>query len=222
MIYLESHHKKIEPIELKRLVEFVLDQNFEHHLNNVLEKNYQTSLIALYKEELIYSKNSEIFIAKDEFDNIVGSIRVLKWNGIDRLPLEKIFNINIRYQEWGTGLNSIFHIGRLAIRKEVRNLNLFKKLMMCAIKPVCSHPNGIAFAECDVKLLKTLNLLGIETIIIGSSINYLGSETIPIALKTQGLLDFYYKNIAIISSAESLLGNHSNVGLPKSLVFYHQ
>src|SRR5690606_16427117 len=127
-----------------------------------------------------YFKNSKVYVAKEFSGNIIGSIRSLKWNYVDILPIQKIFNIDpIIYSN--NLLNSeIWHIGRFAIKKEIKDRSLFKRLMVCAIHPICQKKNNIAFAECDSKLLRVLNILGIQTNVVGDSINYLGSETIPI------------------------------------------
>ena len=50
--------------------------------------------------------------------------------------------------------------------------------------------NSIAFAECDSKLLRVMNLMGIKADVIGDSINYLGSETIPVSMNYEGLKGF--------------------------------
>ena len=56
-------------------------------------------------------------------------------------------------------------------------------------------------AETDSKLLKVMNTLGIETVRLGHSINYLASETIPVYSSKNGLLLFYnhYENLYIAS-----------------------
>jgi hypothetical protein len=71
---------------------------------------------------------------------------------------------------------------------------MFKKLMVHAVTPICKEKDSVAFAECDSKLLRIINFLGIETRVIGKSVNYLGSETIPISISAQGLSRFYHKN----------------------------
>ena len=71
--------------------------------------------------------------------------------------------------------------------------------MMYAITPICKDKNSVAFAECDSKLLKVMNLMGIKTEIIGDSINYLGSETIPVSMNYEGLKGFYDANRYLFS-----------------------
>lgn len=70
--------------------------------------------------------------------------------------------------------------------------------MVCAIAPLCRKKRGLAFAECDSKLLRAMKLLGIKAKVLGKSINYLGSETIPISLDYEGLKEFYHQNKKLI------------------------
>lgn len=175
--------------QLPDLAEFVVKQNYEHHTDESYPSGYRRKINVIYQEELNYFENSKIYLAKDPTGLSVGSIRVLKWNGFNLLPLQKLFDVSIEYP----GDYSVWHIGRFAIHRGVRNLDLLKKLMICSIHPVCQNCNSIVYAECDKKLLRTLSTLGIEAIPIGKPINYLGSDTIPIKISYSGLIDFYTK-----------------------------
>lgn len=199
MILAKNYLEKLRTEEIINLSKFVVNENFKHHSGNALPKDYENDIQSIFKEELNYKKNAEIFVYKNYSGNIIGSIRVLEWNYIDVLPIQKIFNINPLLVIGGRPLNAIWHIGRFAINKEVSDINLFKKLMICAITPICKHKGNIAFAECDSKLLRILTLLGIESTIVGDSINYLGSETIPISMSCDGLIKFYNKNKSLVS-----------------------
>lgn len=66
--------------------------------------------------------------------------------------------------------------------------------MVQAIAPICKNKNSIAFAECDSKLLRIMLAMGIKATVIGESVNYLGSETIPVCMTYEGLIDFYNDN----------------------------
>jgi hypothetical protein len=194
-----NYLEKLGVNQLSELSKFVVAENFKHHLNNNLPKDYKRDISSIYDEEISYFNDSEIYVVKDFKGNILGSIRVLKWNYLAVLPLEKIFGIPPLLVTKKFNANNIYHIGRFAIKKEVRDINLFKQLMVCAIAPVCKHKENIAFAECDSKLLRILTLLGIKTTVIGESINYLGSETIPISMNYSGLINFYTKNKRLVS-----------------------
>lgn len=199
MILTKSNLGKLKTEEIINLSKFVVNENLKHHTDKVLPKDYENNIRSISMEEMTYQRNAEIFVYKDYSGNILGSIRVLKWNYIDVLPIQKIFNINPLLVLGDLLLNSIWHIGRFAINKEVSDVNLFKKLMICAITPVCKHEGNIAFAECDSKLLRILTLLGIKATIVGDPVSYLGSETIPISMTYDGLIGFYNKNKNLVA-----------------------
>ena len=126
-------------------------ENFKHHSSNQAIKDFEKDIQSIYNEEVIYFKNSEVYVARNFLGNMVGSIRILKWNFTDILPIQKVFGINPNSSN-----NNIYHIGRFAIKKEVGDVNLFKKLMVCAITPVCKRKENIAYAECDSKLFEDI------------------------------------------------------------------
>ncbi|WP_075341694.1 hypothetical protein [Tenacibaculum agarivorans] len=201
MITKNYHLERLSKNQVSNLAEFIVLENFKHHTNQV-PKNYQNEVNDIHQEEMKFFHNAEIFVSKDLLGTINGAIRVLKWNYKDILPIEKIFGINPLNYIVNKNVNHIYHIGRFAINSSLRDINLFKKLMLCAIAPVCKDQNNIAFAECDNKLLRVLNLLGIKAEIVGESIHYLGSETIPIALTYDGLINFLNTNKRLLNELE--------------------
>ena len=194
MILVKNYLERLPKNQLIDLAEFVVTENFKHHSNNKLPENYKNDINSIYEEELSYYENSEVFATKDYTGNILGAIRLLKWNYIDVLPLQKIFGINPLLALSQPNINDIYHIGRFAVKKDVRDINLFKKLLVCIAKIICNDKGNVAFAECDSKLLRILKLLGVKAMVIGESVNYLGSETIPIAMTYDGIIDFYNSN----------------------------
>ncbi|CAM1372976.1 hypothetical protein [Tenacibaculum xiamenense] len=197
MILKENYNPKLHQKKLKKLAEFVVKENFKHHTNNV-PRNCKEDIELVYDEEIKYKEHSNIFVAKDNLGNIAGTIRVLKWNYVDKLPIEKIFGINPLMITGYAPIKPIWHIGRFAIRKEICDVTLFKKLVVYGILEICKDENAVAFAEIDSKLMRVLRLMGIQATIIGESINYLGSETIPVCFTYKGLINFYNKNKKLI------------------------
>lgn len=195
----KNYLKRLPKNEIYNLAEFVVKENVKHHSKTSLSKEDYIDILSINKEEKIFYKNSEIFVAKTNLNQIKGSIRVLRWNYRDKLPLEKIFGINPFEIVGHSPLKTIWHIGRFAIKKECKDINLFKRLMICAITPICKNKNSIAFAECDSKLLRVLRILGITACAIGESINYLGSETIPVCMTYENLIGFYNKNNHLVA-----------------------
>lgn len=218
MMLVKNYLEKLQKNQLLDLAEFIVTENYKHHSNNNLPKDYKNDVNSICKEELSYYENSEVFTTKDYTGSILGSIRVLKWNYIDVLPLQKIFGINPLLALSKPNINNIYHIGRFAVKKDVRDINLFKRLLICVAELICDHNGNVAFAECDSKLLRILNLLGVKTMIIGESINYLGSETIPIAMTYDGIIGFYNKNKHLVGGDALRKSTKSYELLPKSVV----
>ena len=201
MIITQSYLERLELNQLTELAKFVVEENFNHHCEEVNSEEIVKDTQEVYDEELMYFKDSEIFVAKDFSGNIQGSIRVIKWDYQAKLPIQKIFNIDpLCILNNSERASSIWHIGRFATNRNIKDRTLFRRLMVCAIAPICEQKYGVAFAECDSKLLRIMNLLGIKTEIIGDSVNYLGSETIPVSMSYDGLKDFYYANKYLVAS----------------------
>lgn len=190
---------------LYELAEFVVAENFSHHEDHSHTEEFKAEVEDIYHEEKSF-KNSKIFVSRDLDNKINGSIRVLKWNHTDILPLEKLFRITpsdvIKNKK-----TNIWHIGRFAIKKGIdkTGFGIFKTLMAHAINEVCQNKNSVAIAECDAKLLKVLKLMGIEAITLAESIHYLGSETIPVLLTYNGLKKFLDKNYHLIAQGTGVL-----------------
>ncbi len=204
MILTKNYLERLSTNEVYSLSKFVVEENFSHHIEEKHSKLIQKDILSVYEEETKYVQNSQIFVCRNEQGSITGSIRVLRWNYIDELPIQNLFGINPLMVVGDQPLNDIWHIGRFAIKKGVKDPNLFKKLMVCAISPVCSDVGNVAFAECDSKLLRVMSLLGIKAKVVGESINYLGSETIPVSFSYSGLKEFYEKNKHLVSNTELL------------------
>lgn len=190
--------ERLQSNQLFDLAKFVVSENFKKHTNGTYHKEYETEINDIFREELNYFENAQVFVFKDSNSTIIGSIRVLRWNYIDVLPIQKIFNIDPSLISVNSCSIPIWHIGRFAIHKGIRDVGLFKKLIVCAIAPICKDKSSIAYAECDSKLLRILLALGIKAQPIGDSINYLGSETVPIKIPHSGLFDFYKKNQVLV------------------------
>lgn len=214
----KNHHTAISQNDIFRMSKFVVTENFNHHSNEVFPGHYQKDIDAVYKEEMNFLENSKIFAFKNELGDFTGTIRVLKWDFITPLPIQKMFGINPFLCAEGDAINEIWHIGRFAIKKGVRDVNLLKKLLVCAIAPVCKHKDNMAFAEIDAKLLRVLTLMGIKAKIVGKSIEYLGSETIPVSMSYNGLITFYNENKHLVTPEDFELSS-VNYKLPNKVVF---
>ena len=184
---------------LYELAEFVVRENYKHHIGVFPSESIKEEIYTVYQEELNYVDNSLIFVVRNNTGKIIGSIRVFKWDRKKVLPLQKIFGINPLMAIHSESDYCYWHIGRFAIDSfaGIPTITLFKQLMVYAIHPIVCDDNSYMIAETDCKLLKVMNALGIETIQLGNSVNYLASETIPICSSKNGLIWFYkhYENL---------------------------
>ncbi|WP_246867122.1 hypothetical protein [Parabacteroides distasonis] len=178
--------------QLYDVAKFVVSENYKHHNEKMLD-NMVEDIQSVYNEELSYFPKSYIYVVEDFRGEMIGCIRVMKWDKKDELPIQRIFNINPLQCIKKGGDMTFWHIGRFAINSlaNASGISLFKQLMIFAIVPICKSLNGYMIAECDSKLLKIMNRLGIDTRRLGEGISYLGSETIPVYADRKGLLRFY-------------------------------
>lgn len=140
----------------------------------------------------------------------------MEWSGLEELPVTKLFGIRKLDEISPEDSNAhVWHIGRFAVSSDLGRygISLFKILMLHAISPICKHKKGIMFAECDRKLFKTVNSLGIKAIALGEGIEYLGSLTIPMYATCSGMMDFFIHNRTLRTGIENKLN--------KKWVFYH-
>ena len=99
--------------DYRKLAEFIIKENYTHHNQNYIFSEQRTK--AIYEEEIRYRKNSLVFALQDSQDNLIGTIRALKWNYSDALPLEKIFSIHPFQIVEKSFAGEIWHIGRFAM-----------------------------------------------------------------------------------------------------------
>ena len=181
---------------LLETTQFVVRENYPHHLSSFTEKEVNEDVrFVLAEEEYLYDENTHIYIARDAFGNIVGCIRSFHWDKHKTLPIEKIYGINPLNAIHGESKYSFWHIGRFAVAKDsgISTLTLFKRLMALAVKPIVEDKYSYMIAEIDSKLLKVMKVLGFGTRQIGKSIDYLTSETVPVCSSKRGIKGFFSK-----------------------------
>lgn len=191
---------------LPHLADFVVMQNIKSHAGEIKALPEHSKLVQMiYDEECCYYKNSKIYTAFDNTGGLLGIIRTMKWDYNMILPIQRIFGISPLTYAKQYQKDEIWHIGRFAIKKGVRQIRLLKHLMILAIHHICTNDNGMALAECDSKLLQSFGLMGIGYTILGKPINYLGSETMPICMTGEDLQHFYIKNKGLLDERNESL-----------------
>ena len=190
-------------VELEKLSRLVISVNYKHHLNQQSYPNDE--FIKIYGEDIQALSNSDFYAIYDNKNEIFASVKCQKWNNSTILAIEKDFRIDLMY--FIRGLNfqprEVFHIGRFVIdqdkiRKNTllrqKRLDILKLLMYYALFPVFNSSYNIFFCECDEKLFSKLNLLGLYPQTIGTPMEYMGSETIPIFCDYNGIKEFFNRN----------------------------
>lgn len=179
---------------LNEIANFVVRENYSHHLSSFTEKEVNEDIKSvLEEEEYLYDNKSQIYIARDSLGNMIGCIRSFHWDKRKILPIEKIYGINPLNAIHRESKYSFWHIGRFAVAKDsgISTLTLFKRLMALAVKPIVEDKYSYMIAEIDCKLLKVMKVLGFGTRQIGKSIDYLTSETVPVCSSKRGLMGFF-------------------------------
>ncbi len=183
--------------EIRDLLYFLVAQNYSRsgqssHINT----NFDMEINNLFKEDQALFDHSVYYILKSRKDRkIYGSIKIAYWDRISSLPIEKLFGLNVQ-KIIPDGTSHIWHIARFAISNDIPccRITILKKLLFNAFYPVYSKGNGLILAECDKKLTNVLNQIGIKTHVLKESIQYLGSETVPIYIKSEWLKKFILSN----------------------------
>lgn len=188
---------------IHEIVEFAVTQNYTHHTSGPIPNKARLEIENIYREELSYSKDSAYFIVQNKEEEMVGSIRVFRWDKQIPTPMQKIFNISPLEKVGDTTSSSFWHIGRFAIDSTsgFSSVTLFKQLMALAVTPIVQEDDSYMIAETDCHLLRVMNALGIETQQIGNPLIYLSSETIPVCSSKKGLTKFYQRYYHLLSAS---------------------
>lgn len=191
---------------------FVVMENSSHHRNaSGYETYFYDELKQAYQEDLSLFESSAYYAAIYN-KKIIGSVKITLWDGQAVLPLEKLFNIRSRELPFFDDDVLIWHVGRLAVSKNGNpfGMKLLMQLLTLAIYSICQHANSIMVAECDKKLLRGLNRMGIKTEALGKGIEYLGSETIPV-YTTDEWLKVFLRNNSYVEEVGKISDENSNV-----------
>jgi len=117
------------------VVKFVIFENYKHHSRVETVENIDEEIRSIYEEELSFAETSQIYVAEDNDQRMIGCIRVFRWDKKILLPIHKIFKINPLNYIQETLKSSFWHVGRFAVDTcvDISSVCLFKKLMMYRI-----------------------------------------------------------------------------------------
>src|SRR5690242_9137606 len=181
---------KLKKDELRELITFVITEIYEHfNYKDYTRKSLENELEYLLNEDIAFYDNSVYYVLRDCTEHkIYGSIKTTLWDRTTILPMEKLFDIGIQ-DILIPGYPNVWHVGRFVISRKIPadRICILKKMLYHAFYPVYAIGAGIILAECDKKLTITLKKMGINSFILGESIEYICSETLPIYIRSDWL-----------------------------------
>ncbi len=192
---------KIERQDLVEFTKFVLRIYYQHHQN--IPPPVKEVENCIKEDERLYPY-THFYAIKTKDGQIFGTINVCLWNGEAKLAIEQEYNLDIKQLIKERGLNppEIWHIGRFAIDRTIINRSetlkskhsfYFQLLLVCALVHICTKPNNLMIAECDVKLQKALMAVGIFCEKLSEGHFVLGSQALPVINTGEGLQTFFDK-----------------------------
>lgn len=191
------YFSRLRKDELKELVSFVVLEIYEHfNYEDYTQKSFEDELEYLLKEDLAFFDNSVYYVLRGCIDHrIYGSIKTTYWDREATIPMGKLFDINV-HDVLLPDYPNVWHLGRFVISRKIceDRIGILKKMLFNAFYPVSAMGAGIVLAECDKKLTMTLKKMGINSFILGDSIEYICSETLPIYIKSDWLSQYISTN----------------------------
>ena len=151
------------------------------------------------KDEILFYGSSHIIVVRNNQDRIVGTIRLMKWDGLVELPITKFFGINPKDLSINSSNTIVWHMGRFAVSSEIKDCRneLFRLLIFYALAPICRVKDSILLAECDSKLFHVASYLGLNVIALDEGKEILGSTTIPMYATRDGMTEFIMNNCSL-------------------------
>lgn len=186
--------------ELNELAEFVVSENYKHHKKDTYPMmSLKEEIDEVLIDETLFYGISHIIVVRNKQDRIVGTIRLMKWDGRVELPITKFFGINPKDLSINSSNTIVWHMGRFAVSSEITECRneLFRLLIFYALAPICRVKDSILLAECDSKLFHVASHLGLNVIALDEGKEILGSTTIPMYATRDGMTEFIMNNCSL-------------------------
>ncbi|NJK93784.1 MAG: hypothetical protein HC905_01605 [Bacteroidales bacterium] len=180
---------------------FVVKVNYECYKYTAKTGEEISDIEEIFKYDCAHFDHAFFYALKSSKGQLIATIKVTRWNESIVFPLVSNFGIDI--PKFLSGLTfkpkEIWHLGRLAIDHQKISCDpvlskyrtsILKIMLIAAFNHICTDNDNIMLAECDNRLNEKIKLMGIHSIPIGESIQYLGSETTPIYNTGNGLSHF--------------------------------
>ncbi|WP_299619519.1 hypothetical protein [uncultured Tenacibaculum sp.] len=188
---------------LEKLSNFVFEKYAFHYHKKYNWKPDDEVRKAMFESDKKQFKDSVYFAYKTLDDRFLGTIKVSK-RTTQQFSIEKDFNINIDdfVKSQNFPVNTIWHLGRLAIASEilkteytVSSKELIERLLIHSLNYIAVDENNLMLAESDVLIHKIFDQLGVHMEIIGEQKEFLGSPTYPVMLKASAIRKWFETSI---------------------------
>lgn len=180
-------------------VEFVVNANFSIHKQHVDMSEKERIIDSIYQFERQNLKNSRFYGLIWE-NRLIASIRIL-YDDKEQHVNPVIKNL------FRNDIHRFLHIGCFAIHASVDSFEIsriFKHMILIAFNLICEDSRNVLVAECDIKLLNTLKLMGVNIKDIGVQRVHMGSQTSEVYATFNDIYPFCLEN----QNPLPLIGNY--------------
>lgn len=217
----DYYFSRIEKNDLPELLAFYIIEIYEHfNYTDYTVESYENELEHLLKEDHAFYKNSIYYVLRDcKEHKIYGSIKTTYWDKETPLPIEELFDVSAQ-DLLLPGIDHFWHIGRFVISRKIPKdrISILKKILYNAFYPVYKMGSGLIIAECDKKVTLTLEKLNVTSFVLGKSIEYICSETLPIYIRSEWLNEFVSSNADRYFSTENVRDVQFFSNMTRSLI----
>ena len=146
-------------------------------------------------EDENFSPDSAFLAVTCASNRILGTIRLTRWKPGMTLPIEYEFGLNVA--EYQASISpkpkEVWHAGRLSIDKvKLAQINaprslsykILRNMTLLSVNLVSPDETVIVLGEADEMAVRIYRNIGVEVEAIGESVEYLGSKTVPVMIRS--------------------------------------
>ena len=194
----KSNLYKIGWSELPQYTQFVFDVYRNASTDEQPWNLTQKDLNTMYREDQTYFPHSVYFGFMNAHNELIGTMKATQKTDLVLLPAEVEYGVDVRQlsQAFGITPHNIWHCGRLAVNKQkakaagMASRHLFLTLLFHSFQHITQHPGAIFLAEADKRIYDLFHQVGVPMQQIAKGKTYLGSETYPVVISHEDMLDW--------------------------------
>lgn len=189
---------KIGWSELSQYTQFVYDIYRTSVTDNQQWELNPEDLAMMYHEDQTYFPHSVYFGFMNTNNELVGTMKATRKTDLVLLPAEVEYGIDVKQlsKDFNITPNKIWHCGRLAVNKQkakaagLNSRTLFLELLFQSFRHITKNPGAIFLAEADKRVFDLFHKVGVPMQQIAKGKTYLGSETYPVVISHEGMLNW--------------------------------